>query len=156
MQERFKRFNVNFGLLKAIYVHLLVCYLNSYKLQGATIMIRNSTFCRLIHLCRPSTLMELLEHRAAQTGEKRRELTQTSFFFFQTFTPALGHTQHPIQRISGTLSPGAKRPWREADYSPPSSVKIKNILSYNSIPPPPISSRCAKLRRYLYLYQFSR
>jgi len=28
MQERFKCFNVNFRLLKTIYVHLLVCYLN--------------------------------------------------------------------------------------------------------------------------------
>ena len=28
MQERFKCFNVNFRLLKTIYVHLLVCYLS--------------------------------------------------------------------------------------------------------------------------------
>ena len=33
MLERFKCFNVNFRLLKTIYVHLLVCYLN--KLQNA-------------------------------------------------------------------------------------------------------------------------
>ena len=33
MYERFKCFNVNFSLLKTIYVHLLVCYLN--KLQIA-------------------------------------------------------------------------------------------------------------------------
>ena len=33
MWERFKCFNVNFRLLKTIYVHLLVCYLN--KLQNA-------------------------------------------------------------------------------------------------------------------------
>ena len=38
MQERFKCFNVNFRLLKTIYVHLLVCYLN-YKMHGATIKI---------------------------------------------------------------------------------------------------------------------
>jgi len=36
MLERFKCFNVNFRLLKTIYVHLLVCYLN-YKMHGATI-----------------------------------------------------------------------------------------------------------------------
>ena len=29
MLERFKCFNVNFSLLKTIYVHLLVCYLNT-------------------------------------------------------------------------------------------------------------------------------
>ena len=33
MWERFNCFNVNFRLLKTIYVHLLVCYLN--KLQNA-------------------------------------------------------------------------------------------------------------------------
>jgi len=33
MEERFKCFNVNFRLLKIIYVHLLVGYLN--KLQNA-------------------------------------------------------------------------------------------------------------------------
>jgi len=33
MYKRFKRFNVNFGLLRTIYVHFLVCYLN--KLQTA-------------------------------------------------------------------------------------------------------------------------
>jgi len=32
-QEHFKCFNVNFRLLKTIYVHLLVCYLN--KVQNA-------------------------------------------------------------------------------------------------------------------------
>ena len=79
--------------------------------------------------------MELLEHRAAQKGGKK-EGNYIYVPFFRKFTPALGHTQPPIQRISGTLSPGAKRPWREVDHSPPSSVEIKNILSYNSIPPP--------------------
>jgi len=36
--ESFKCFNVNFRLLKTVYVHLLVCYLN-YKMHGATIKI---------------------------------------------------------------------------------------------------------------------
>jgi len=31
MQERFKCFNVNFRLLKTIYVHFLVCYLNKLE-----------------------------------------------------------------------------------------------------------------------------
>ena len=33
VEERFKCLNIIFGLLKTIYVHLLVCYL--YKLQNA-------------------------------------------------------------------------------------------------------------------------
>jgi hypothetical protein len=31
--------------------------------------------------------------------------------------------------------PGVKRPGREADYSPPSSAKVKNGWSYTSTPP---------------------
>jgi len=38
MYECFKCFNVNFRLLKTMYVHLLVCYLN-YKVHGAAIKI---------------------------------------------------------------------------------------------------------------------
>jgi hypothetical protein len=40
--------------------------------------------------------------------------------------PALGPTRPPIQLVLGVLSPAVKRLWREADYSPPSSVKGKN------------------------------
>jgi len=42
MQERFKCFNVNFRLLKTIYVHLLVCYLN--KLQNARCKDKDSCY----------------------------------------------------------------------------------------------------------------
>jgi hypothetical protein len=33
--------------------------------------------------------------------------------------------QTPIHRVLGTLSLGVKRPWREADHSPPSSSEVK-------------------------------
>jgi hypothetical protein len=39
--------------------------------------------------------------------------------------PALGPTQSPIQWVPGALSPGVKRPGREADHSPPTSVGVK-------------------------------
>jgi hypothetical protein len=35
--------------------------------------------------------------------------------------PALGPTQPPIQWVPGALSPGVKRPGREADHWPPAS-----------------------------------
>jgi hypothetical protein len=38
---------------------------------------------------------------------------------------ALGHTQPPIQWVPGALSPGVKRPGREADHSPPTSAGVK-------------------------------
>ena len=41
---RFKCFNVNFRLLKTIYVHLLVCYLNTYFILACWVV----TFCMLV------------------------------------------------------------------------------------------------------------
>jgi hypothetical protein len=38
--------------------------------------------------------------------------------------PVLEPTQSPIKRVLGTLSPGAKRPWREADHSLPTSAEF--------------------------------
>jgi hypothetical protein len=47
-----------------------------------------------------------------------------------SFRPALGLTHSPIQWV-----PGIKRPGREADHSPLSSVEIRNVLRYTSTPP---------------------
>jgi hypothetical protein len=41
----------------------------------------------------------------------------------------------PIQRVPGTLSSGAKRQGREADYSSPVSVDVKKIWIYTSTLP---------------------
>jgi hypothetical protein len=38
-----------------------------------------------------------------------------------------GPTQTPLQWVSGSISPGAKRQGREADHSPPSSVEVENV-----------------------------
>jgi hypothetical protein len=46
----------------------------------------------------------------------------------------LGPTQPSIQRLSGALSLGVKRPEREVDHSPPSSAEVKNTWSYTSTP----------------------
>jgi hypothetical protein len=48
--------------------------------------------------------------------------------------PAQGPTQPSIQWVRGIISPGVKRPGREADYSPPSSAEVKNC---GAIPPLP-------------------
>jgi hypothetical protein len=57
-------------------------------------------------------------------------------YFLVTTTSglALGFTQPPIQWVPGALSPGVKRPEREAGNSPPSSAKVKNEWSYTSTP----------------------
>jgi hypothetical protein len=48
---------------------------------------------------------------------------------------ALGATEPPIQWVLGALSPGVKRPRREADHSPPASFEVKKIWIYTSTPP---------------------
>jgi hypothetical protein len=48
--------------------------------------------------------------------------------------PALEPTQPPIQRELAALSPGVKRPGREADQSPPSSAEVKNGGAIPSLP----------------------
>jgi hypothetical protein len=52
------------------------------------------------------------------------------FIFSIASGPALGSTKPPIQWVSGTISPGVKRPEREADHSRPSSAQ--EWWSYNS------------------------
>jgi hypothetical protein len=47
-------------------------------------------------------------------------------------SPALGLTWPPIQWVPGALSSEAKWPGHEAEQSPPSSSKVKNMWSYTS------------------------
>jgi hypothetical protein len=55
--------------------------------------------------------------------DSRQEL---GIFLFTTASrPALESTQPLIQWVAGVISLGVKRPWREADHSPPSSAEVK-------------------------------
>jgi hypothetical protein len=57
-------------------------------------------------------------------------------FLFSTLSrPALGSIQLPIQWVPGAISPGVKRPGREADHSPPASAEVKKMWTYTSLPP---------------------
>jgi hypothetical protein len=49
--------------------------------------------------------------------------------------PALGPTQPPGRKVPGALSPVAKQPRLEADYSSPVSAEIKITWIYTSAPP---------------------
>jgi len=49
------------------------------------------------------------------------------FLFTMAFRPDLGPTQ-PIQQVTEALSLGVKRPGRETDHLPPSSVEIKECV----------------------------
>jgi hypothetical protein len=54
------------------------------------------------------------------------------FFLFTASRPTLGSTQPPIQWVAGALTPGVKRPGREADH--PHLVPSQEWWSYTSTP----------------------
>jgi hypothetical protein len=51
-----------------------------------------------------------------------------NFLFSTSSRPVLGPTQHPFQSVPGVISPGVKRPGREADPSPPSAEVKKTWI----------------------------
>jgi hypothetical protein len=55
----------------------------------------------------------------------------------------MGLTQPPIEWVAGALSLRLKWPGREADLSPPSSAKVKNVWSYNSTPQYALMAWCS-------------
>jgi hypothetical protein len=65
-----------------------------------------------------------------------------NFLFTTSPRPTLGSTQPPIQWVPVTLSPGVKRPGREADHSLPTSAEVKKIWIYTSIPPYAFMAKC--------------
>jgi hypothetical protein len=68
-------------------------------------------------------------------GRSSSPVRVKQFLFSTSPKPALGPTQPPIQLVSGALSPGIKRPGREADRSPLTSAEVKKMWVYTSTPP---------------------
>jgi hypothetical protein len=60
--------------------------------------------------------------------------SKKNFHFSTASKPILGPTQPPIHWVPGTLSPGVKRPWREADHSLPTSAKVNKTWTYTFTP----------------------
>jgi hypothetical protein len=56
----------------------------------------------------------------------RTKQVSLSLFSMYTVKSVLGPTQLPIQWVPADLTPGVKRPGREAHHSPPSSSEVKN------------------------------
>jgi hypothetical protein len=55
-----------------------------------------------------------------------------NFIFYTSSRQALGSTKPPIQWVPGAISPGIKRPGREADHSPPASIEVNKMWIYTS------------------------
>jgi hypothetical protein len=55
------------------------------------------------------------------------------FLFSTASTPDLGPIQPPIQCVPRAISPGVKRPGREADHSPPSSAEVKKVRAISAL-----------------------
>jgi hypothetical protein len=68
-------------------------------------------------------------------SEFRAPVGAKNFHFSMSFRRALGSTQPPIQWVPEALSPGVKRPGREADHSLPASAEVKKMRIYTSTPP---------------------
>jgi hypothetical protein len=63
-------------------------------------------------------------YRLDRKGHSLSPVKVKNFRFIILSRPALEHTQPPIQRILGALSPGIKQPGGEADHSPPNSASV--------------------------------
>jgi hypothetical protein len=57
------------------------------------------------------------------------------FYKISAHFAGLGSTQSPIQLVPRAISPGVKRPERQADHSPPASAEVKKMWIYTSTPP---------------------
>jgi hypothetical protein len=78
---------------------------------------------------RDSSVGIVTDHGLDDRGSRVRFPGGLGIFLFTTASrTALGPTQPPIQWVPGALSLGVKRPGREADHSPPSSVEIKEWM----------------------------
>jgi len=80
-------------------------------------------------------------------------LYQVVCLFVCLFSVQTGSGAHPAsnQWIPGALSPGVKRPGREADHSPSSSAEMKNAWRYTSTPQYVFMAERTKNKRW-YIY----
>jgi hypothetical protein len=70
-----------------------------------------------------------------QSGRSSSPGRVKNFLFSMSSRPALGFTQSTIQWVLGALSPGVKRPVREANHSSPASAEVKKIWIFAGTPP---------------------
>jgi hypothetical protein len=77
------------------------------------------------------------------------------FLFATVSRPVLGTIQHPIQWVLGALSPGVKRPGREAYHSLPSNAEVKNAWCCISTLPCVFIAWCLIKYREYFTFTFT-
>jgi hypothetical protein len=93
-------------------------------------------------------------HVGKNQGNGVRFLAGSSILLFSTaHRLALGRTHPPIRWVPGTVYPGVKRPWCEADKSPPSSAEVKNGRAVSPLPHK-YSRRSASIAKYKDTFTF--
>jgi hypothetical protein len=68
-------------------------------------------------------------------GSEFKSRWVNNFYFSMSSKQALRSTQPPLQWVPEALSPGVKRPGREADHSPSASAEVKKMWISASTPP---------------------
>jgi hypothetical protein len=81
-------------------------------------------------------------YRLDDQGIRVRVPGGKNFHFSMSSRLALGPTQLPIQWVPRALSPGVKRPGREADLSPPTSTEVKKTWVCTSTAPYVFMAKC--------------
>jgi hypothetical protein len=73
---------------------------------------------------------------AGRTRGQNSRPSRVKYYLFSTSPRSvLGPTQPSIQWTPEAFSPGVKRPGREANHSPPTSIEVKKTWIYTSTPP---------------------
>jgi hypothetical protein len=82
-------------------------------------------------------LFQSIMRKMLPAGYRKLEIKRLPFTFRFSIAsrPALGPTQSPTEWVPVALSPGVKRPGREANHSPLPSAEVKNVFSCISTPP---------------------
>jgi hypothetical protein len=103
--------------------------------SGKKIVSNFSLILRYFSEIRDSVLGIATGYRLDDRGFGVRVPVGARIFSSTLSTPFLGPTQPPIQGVPGPLSPGVKRPGREADHSLQNGTNINKTWICISTPP---------------------
>jgi len=116
-------------------------------------MFRTSTRPNVLSPKLPNRFRLNLAYELDDRGFESRQGLGILLFTIES-GPAVGPPQPPIQWVSGALSLGLKRPWREADHLPPSSAEVRNTCSYTSTPQYALKAWCLVRQRGNFTFNF--